>query len=206
MKSSRFLDQLWQACVFIAANQVFRKLPLLSPLKFPFVPPSVLAGFAEVKRLNKQALASRVERRGTVKHLDHFEQFIPADAPAPTKQEQKHIEVVTGHLVVAGYELIASQVYGTIMFSVLEPQCLARLVGEIRSAFQSYEDIDPKKLASLPFLHASLMERLRFTVLQSSGQPRFSPGAMVDGHYVAKGVCSRRANYPTLQTHRSKVY
>ncbi|KAK8068348.1 hypothetical protein PG996_007460 [Apiospora saccharicola] len=188
MKTSRFLDQLWQASVFITANQVFRKFPLLSPLKFLFVPPSLLAGFAEVKRLNHQALESRIERRGTVKHLDHYEQFVPAHAPAPTKQEQKHIEVVTGHLVVAGYEPIASQVYGTIMFSALEPQCLQRLVGEIRSAFRSYDEIEPKKLASLPFLHASLMETLRITVLQSSGQPRVSPGAMVDGHYVSKGV------------------
>ncbi|KAK8070609.1 hypothetical protein PG997_010812 [Apiospora hydei] len=189
VKSSRFLDQLWQASVFITANQVFKKFPLLSPLKFLFVPPSFVAGFSE--------------RRGKVEHLDHFEQFVPADGPLPTKKEQKHIEVVTGHLVVAGYEPIASQIYGTIMFSALEPGCLDLLVREIRGAFQSYDDIRPNKLASLQFLHASLMETLRFTVLQSSGQARVSPGAMVDGHYIPKGV---NVSYGFLAFTRSPRY
>ncbi|KAK8023760.1 cytochrome P450 [Apiospora rasikravindrae] len=203
MKSSRFLDQLWQASVFITANQVFKKLPLLSPLKFLFVPPAFVAGFSEVKRLNEQALASRIERRGKVDHLDHFEQFVPADGPLPDKKEQKHIEVITGHLVVAGYEPIASQVYGTIMFSALEPQCLDLLVQEIRGAFHTYDDIRPNKLASLQFLHAALMETLRFTVLQSSGQARVSPGAMVDGHYIPKGV---NVSYGFLAFTRSPRY
>ncbi|KAK7917480.1 cytochrome P450 [Apiospora marii] len=187
-KSDPFLNQLWQVSFFVTANQIFKKFPLLDPLKYLFIPPSILWSFFDVQKMNNQALESRIMRRGNVDHLDHFEQLLPADAPAPTKQEQKHIEVVTGHLVVAGYEPIASQIYGTIMFSVLEPECLKILTQEIRAAFKAYDDIQVNDLESLQFLNASLMETLRITVLQSSGQARLSPGAMVDGHFIPKDV------------------
>jgi cytochrome P450 len=120
--------------------------------------------------------------------LDHFEQLLSADAQVPTKKEQKHIEVITGHLVTAGYEPITSQIFCTIMFSLTEPESLKLLVNEIRGEFKSYDDINANAFHFLKFLHASLMETLRYTVLSSNGIPRVSPGATVDGHYVARGV------------------
>lgn len=138
--------------------------------------------------MNQKALESRIERRGNTKHLDHFEQLLPADAPDPTKAEKKHIEVITGHLVIAGYEPIASQMLGTIMFSLLRPDSFKLLVEEIRGAFKNYEDITADAVAPLKYLHASLMETLRITVLSSNGQPRLCPGAKVDGNYIPKGV------------------
>ena len=104
------------------------------------------------------------------------------------KYQLKHIEVITGHLVIAGYEPIASQIFCTLMFSLLEPDTLKLLVEEIRGTFANYEDIQVESLGSLKFLHASLMEALRITVLSSSGMARTSPGAVVDGNYIAKGV------------------
>ncbi|KAK8098945.1 benzoate 4-monooxygenase cytochrome P450 [Apiospora kogelbergensis] len=164
------------------------KIPILSLLKYLFVRPSVLASFSEVLKTNEEALESRIKRRGNVEHLDHFEALLPANAPAPTQKEKTHIGIITGHLVIAGYEPIASQIYSTIIFSLLEPTCLDYLVKEIRMAFRKYDDIQIKDLGSLQYIHASLMETLRITVLQSSGQPRVSPGATVDGHHVPKGV------------------
>jgi hypothetical protein len=188
VKSTRFLDELWLANFFVTANQIFKKFPLLSPLKFLFIPPSILISHYKVQKLNKNALESRIQRLGNPIHLDHFEQLLPANTPTPTRKEQKHIEVVTGHLVIAGYEPIASQIFCTIMFSLLNKEILDLLVNEIRSKFHSYDDIQTELLRPLPFLQASLMETLRITVLQSSGMPRVSPGATVDGQYIAKGV------------------
>ena len=59
---------------------------------------------------------------------------------------------------------------------------------EIRAAFTRYEDITPESLTQLEYLHASLMETLRLTVIGGTGLRRVSPGAMVDGNYIAKGV------------------
>ena len=188
VKTTHFLDELWTVNRFVTANQIFKKFPLLSPIKWLFVPPSIIASYFKVQRMNQQALESRIERRGNSEHLDHFEQLLPAEAPAPTREELKHIEVVTGHLVIAGYEPIASQIFCTIMFSLLEPTSLRLLVEEIRGTFHRYDNIQAESLGSLRFLHASLMETLRITVLSSNGMARTSPGAMVDGNYIGKGV------------------
>ncbi|KAK7750409.1 hypothetical protein SLS62_007708 [Diatrype stigma] len=203
MKSAGFLNELWIANFFVTANQIFKKFPLLSPIKWLFVPPTIIASYHRIQGLNRKALESRIERRGNTKHLDHFEQLLPADAPLPTKAELKHIEVVTGHLVIAGYEPIASQIFGTIMFSLLEPEYFKLLVEEIRGAFKSYDDIQAEALGSLKFLHACLMETLRVTVLSSNGMARVSPGAMVDGNYIAKGV---EVQYGVLAFTRSPRY
>ncbi|KAI6083474.1 cytochrome P450 [Hypoxylon rubiginosum] len=188
MKSGPFLKDLWVANKFVTANQIFKKFPLLAPIKWLFIPPSILASYYKTQRMNRKALESRTQRRGNTKHLDHFEQLLPTDAPPLTRREENHIEVVTGHLVIAGYEPIASQIFCTLMFSLLEPHTLKLLVEEIRGEFKSYADIHADALAPLRFLTASLMETLRITVLSSNGMARVSPGAMVDGNYIDRGV------------------
>lgn len=45
-------------------------------------------------------------------------------------------------------------------------------------------------LQPLPYLHAVIEETLRLHTNGAFGLPRISPGATVDGHYIAKGVSS----------------
>lgn len=169
-------------------NGLMKRFPLLSPLKFLFIPPSVLTSLPRVLGLNRKELTSRISRRGTTTHLDYFDQLCPPDAPEPSKKDLKHMEMVAGQLLSAGYEPISSQFLCTIMFLLHDPASYKRLVEEIRGEFKSYDDINPDALAHLRFLHASLMETLRITVIGSNGLPRVCPGAMVDGNYIARGV------------------
>ncbi|KAI1846314.1 hypothetical protein JX266_007519 [Neoarthrinium moseri] len=73
MASTIFLEELWLVNFFVAANQIFKKLPLLSPLKWLFVPPSIISSYYKVRQMNQKALQSRIERRGSNEYLDHFE-------------------------------------------------------------------------------------------------------------------------------------
>ncbi|KAI0970592.1 cytochrome P450 [Xylaria arbuscula] len=180
-----------------------REMDHVRDTKFLFVPPSILASYYKVRRMNQEAVESRINRRGHTDHLDHFEQLLPSATYIPTTKDKKHMEVVVGHLVIAGYEPIASQIFCTLMFSMLESGSLKILLEEIRSEFKTYEDIQGDSLTSLQYLNASLMETLRITVLSSNGMPRKSPGAMVDGHYVPKGV---EVQYGVLAFTRSQRY
>ncbi|KAI0189856.1 cytochrome P450 [Astrocystis sublimbata] len=188
MKSSPFLHELWITSSFVTANQIFKKFPFLNLAKYLFVPPTLVFSFFRIQRLNWEAIHSRIFRRGNIEQLDHFEQLLPGDAEEPTAQEKVRIMAIVGHLVIAGYEPVASQMFGTLMFSLLAPEGLRILVDEIRGAFGSYEEINGDTVADLPYLHASLMETLRITVLSSNGMPRLCPGATIDGKYVAKGI------------------
>ncbi|KAF4634048.1 hypothetical protein G7Y89_g4056 [Cudoniella acicularis] len=188
MKSGPFLKAIWGVNFFVTIHQICKKFPLFTPIQFLFVPPSAVISEFQARKLATKELETRIERQGKTEHLDHFETLVPAGAPKPTKEEKKELEVLAAQLLIAGYEPISSQFLCTIMFSLQEPETYKRLVNEIRETFTRYEDITPEALTPLRYLHASLMEALRLTVIGGTGMPRVSPGATVDGNYISKGV------------------
>lgn len=161
----------WAFNFLITVNQVFKKFPLFTPLKWIFVSFSVLTSRTRIERLNREALESRIQLRNRVQSLDHFEQLLPRDAPVPTEREKVHLEILVGQLFLGGYKPVASQFHGAIIFSLIEPETLKSLVKEIRDTFNSYEGIVPESLASLDYLNAALMETMRLTVNVATGYP-----------------------------------
>lgn len=190
MKNAPLLDALWAVNFFLAVNAVTKKFRLLAPLKFLFIPPSLLATLPHTLALNHKEVVTRINRRGNTTHLDYFEHLCPPDAPDPVsdKRKLKHMEIVAGQLLSAGYEPISSQFLCTLMFLIQDPISYQHLVKEIRSKLRSTHDIDTESVAHLRFLNACLMETLRITVIGANGLPRTSPGAVVDGHYIEKGI------------------
>lgn len=166
------------------------------------MPPGAVVNLLRARRLNRAALERRIARRDATEHPDHVDQLLAASSPAPTPTQKKHLDVVIGQLVVAGYEPISSQFLCTLMFSLQEPALHRQLVDEIRGAFARYDDITPDALAGLPLLHAALLETLRLTVIGGGGLPRVSPGATVDGHYIARGVGVQYAHWAFTRSPR----
>ncbi|KAK2611601.1 hypothetical protein N8I77_004934 [Diaporthe amygdali] len=159
-----------------------------TPLKFLFIPPSLIATLPRTLALNHREVLTRIERRGNTTHLDYFEHLCPPDAPEPCKKELKHMEIIAGQLLSAGYEPISSQFLCTLIFLAQNPESHQRLTEEIRREFKSSHAITTETVAHLRFLNACLLETLRVTVIGAGGLPRVSPGAMVDGHYINKGI------------------
>lgn len=188
MKNAPLLDALWAVNFFLAVNAVTKKFRFLAPLKFLFIPPSLLATLPYTLALNHKEVVTRINRRGNTTHLDYFEHLCPPDAPEPEKKKLKHMEIVAGQLLSAGYEPISSQFLCTLIFLIQDPTSYQRLSKEIRSKFGSTHDIDTESVAHLRFLNACLMETLRITVIGAGGLPRISPGAVVDGNYIEKGI------------------
>lgn len=190
MRNAPLLDALWAVNFFLAVNAVTKKFRLLAPLKFLFIPPSLLATLPHTLALNHKEVVTRINRRGNTTHLDYFEHLCPPDAPDPVsdKKKLKHMEIVAGQLLSAGYEPISSQFLCTLMFLIQDPTSYQRLAKEIRGKFGSTHDIDTESVAHLRFLNACLMETLRITVIGAGGLPRISPGAVVDGNYIEKGI------------------
>ncbi|KAJ8123392.1 hypothetical protein ONZ43_g650 [Nemania bipapillata] len=158
------------------------------PLKFLFVPPRILRTLPHVLGINSQEVQRRIDQRANTKHLDYFESLVPPDAPIPTGRELNHLEQIAAQLLVAGYDPVADQFYGLLFWLLKEPDVLATLVEEIRSNLLRYEDIVPDALVSLRYMHACIQESFRMMDTGPNGMPRVSPGAMVDGVYVPKGV------------------
>jgi cytochrome P450 len=173
---------------FITNNRIGNKFPLLSPLKYFFVPLKVLLSHFRIEKLNRKAVEERVARRHEPHPLDHFDSMLPPEAPVPVGREKVHLEILAGHLLVGGFETVSTQYHCAIMFLLLQPELQQALVDEVRTTFDKFEDIDADSLISLPFLNAVMNETLRMTVNVAAIIPRESPGAAVDGNYISRGV------------------
>ncbi|KAI0102820.1 cytochrome P450 [Nemania sp. FL0031] len=118
LTSRRKLNQVQDTFnYFVTVNQVFQKFPLLSPLKWAFLPFSVLFSRGQIELANREALDARIESRAQAQSLEHFERILPASAPVPTEHEKIYLEVLVSH-----------QFQCAIMFSLLEPQTLKVLM------------------------------------------------------------------------------
>jgi cytochrome P450 len=89
---------------------------------------------------------------------------------------------------IAGGETVSTFLAGTTCFLLQHPDKLNRLVEEIRSAFQTYDEIKAQMAQQLPYLQAVINEGLRLCPPGSQGSPRISPGFELHGRYIPNGV------------------
>lgn len=82
------------------------------------------------------------------------------------------------------------------------PEARVTLTQEIRSAFTTYNAITPEALSRLPYLTAVIYETLRAHMVSASGMPRVSPGAVVDGVYVPRGIVVQLSNFAATRDER----
>ncbi|KAF4629400.1 hypothetical protein G7Y89_g8747 [Cudoniella acicularis] len=189
LKNSIYLEVLIGFNQYSTVMQVFKRFPLLKPFQYLWVPLAKLNSWATMEKNVDEKVGGRIDRRGKTQHVDFFEYVLPADSPLPTDiRELKQLTSVTVQLMLAGFDPISHWFYGTLFFLLQEPKSLKILVEEIRNAFKSYNDITPESVISLPYLQACLKETLRMLPSNLTGFPRLSPGAMVDGEYIPKGV------------------
>lgn len=144
---------------------------------------------SHIRDHSREQLERRIRRKGAVEHLDFFEQIIPENREPPKDmKEMRHLEQVAGQLLVAGYEPPALWLYFSIYYLIQDPGPQKILAKEIRDSFQHYSDITSESTAPLPYLAAFLKETLRLMPGILTGMPVVSPGAMVDGNFIPKGV------------------
>ena len=100
---------------------------------------------------------------------------------------------------MAGYDPVSNVFYSTIYFLLKEPEILRLLTPEIRDTFFNYGQIHPDALVPLKYLQAVSQESLHLHTNASFGMPRVSPDALVDGHYIARGLSSASPSSRSLQ-------
>ena len=91
-------------------------------------------------------------------------------------------------LTVAGSETTATALCGITYYICRDMQVYQKLVNEIRSAFNSMDEITGRATEHLRYLRAVIEEGLRLYPPIAGGLPRVSPGEVVDGHYIPKGA------------------
>ncbi|GKT65448.1 cytochrome P450 [Colletotrichum tofieldiae] len=93
-------------------------------------------------------------------------------------------------LIIGGSETTATLLSGATYYLLMNPDALAKLTDEIRSAFKDESEIDFQSVSNLPYLLACLDEALRLYPPVPIGLPRIVPqgGANIADHYVPEGT------------------
>ncbi|KAI1372086.1 cytochrome P450 [Hypoxylon crocopeplum] len=204
MKDPPYLSILAGFNKAVVVIQMSWRFPLLSPLKYLFLLFAAIRPHSHIRDHSKQLLERRIRRKGAVEHLDFFEQMIPENREPPEDpKERRHLEQIAGQLLIAGYEPPAMWFYFTVYYLLKKPTVLETLAKEIRGAFKSYDDITPGAAAQLPYLTACLRESLRVMPNVLTGMPVVSPGAMVDGVFIPRGVVCQSSPYALARSPRN---
>jgi len=192
MKSSTLLNLLQTINFLGTIIQITKKFPLLTPLTVLFLPPSLIRSLPAILKFNRHMVKDRLAIQGKTKHPDFFQQLCPDKGPIGS---ENFLGAVIGQVMIAGYDPMVNLFYASIYYLLKEPSTLQILIQEIRQHFRAYEDINNNSLVTLSYLQAVVQESLRLYTSVSFGQPRRSPGAMVDGNFIPAGVVVQNGVY-----------
>lgn len=184
----------WVLSIFrgIRGAAMFRFLQAYPPLRFIVwlfnLSKEVNIAF-ENRELSAQKARDRlqlgVEGKGD---LDFMGYMMRKTRSGEVGMDNREIIATAPLLVVAGSETTATALSGLFFYLNQNPDKRKILFDEIRGAFDSEKDISFRKSASLEYLHACLEETLRVYPPAAETPARLSPGAMVGGYWLPRGV------------------
>ena len=140
-------------------------------------------------REHKRIVSNRVVKAKEFKQRDYFTSFTQEGRTIPNTNPDWLLAQVN-HIFIGGLDPDTQLFWSAILFLTQHPDKFQKFAAEIRGRFKNYDDIEDEELTHLPWLTAVIEESLRLHTNGAFGQPRVSPGATVDGHYVPAGVSS----------------
>ena len=162
-----------------------KRFPLLFPLVFLALPPKLATVLPTLLRSNLKIVQERVAHRDNLKHPDYFSLLLLEGKPAPSND---FLMAQANVLIVGGLDPDTNLFTAAIHYLLENPETYDRLKDEVRGRFLSWDQMNNDAIQPLPYTHAVIEETLRLHTNGAFGLPRISPGATVDGHYIAKGV------------------
>lgn len=109
-------------------------------------------------------------------------------------------------LIVAGSETTATALSGTTYYLATNPEPLAKLVAEVRAAFQSEDEINIHSVQQLTYLSAVISESLRVFPPATIALPRVAAaGSQVNGRHIPQGTVMGLWLWPATHSERNFV-
>lgn len=187
----------WVLGVFEGVRGAARKRALL---QYPFLGPILhkfgnsakyIAKDAENRRLaEEKAMLRKAQGETPGGRRDFMTYMLKKNRDGEPGFSDMEILMNSPLLVTAGSET-TSTALSSLFFHLGLPQNRAvyeTLTKEIRTAFNSEDEIDMKTTARLPYLHGAIEEVLRVYPPAAETPPRISPGADLNGEFIPKGV------------------
>ncbi|KAE8412379.1 cytochrome P450 [Aspergillus pseudocaelatus] len=177
-----WIESIFLAFPFATALQALSFTPLFKQAVLALIPRSVrdkrerLTDFTRQKMLRRVAIAE--ERPDLIEGLLKKKEELGLTIDRLTANAET--------LVIAGSETTATLLSGVTYLLLKNPEAYQTLTKEVRSAFNSEEDIHLGSVAKLPYMLACLDEALRMYPPGAIGPPRVTPkgGVKILGAWI----------------------
>ncbi|KAI8631877.1 averantin oxidoreductase [Xylariaceae sp. FL1651] len=172
----------------LSYSQMTSRLPYLlqAPFERWFVPQKVRSDRKTLRSLNEEKIKHRLENKPGV--IDFMDKLVEAyhSGKMTLKQLEGNAYILTG----AGSETTATLLAGLTWLLLKHPRVLGKLTSEIRTAFQSADEINIGRLNNCKYLLACVEEALRIYPPSSQPHHRIVPpnGAVINGEFVPGGT------------------
>ena len=102
----------------------------------------------------------------------------------------EHIQANSSAMLIAGSETTASMLSGVTFLLLTHPQYLQKVAEEVRTKFNSEDEITLTSVTRLTYMLACLNEAMRVYPPVPFGMPRIVPkgGVQVDGEFIPEDV------------------
>lgn len=195
-----WVETMFQSIKTGAFLRAFRIYPLLEMLIRKAMPKRLIRKRLEHYQLSKDLVDKRLANRSSRPDFLHYIMRYNDERGMETSE----IHTNAALLIQAGSETTATALGACHFYTQKNPDCYQRLAEEIRSSFQSEDEMTFLSVARLPYLNAVIEESLRMYPPAPAIGPRVVPagGAMVCGQYLPGGV-SCFYLLPALGWHRN---
>ncbi|KAE8452791.1 hypothetical protein EG329_013063 [Mollisiaceae sp. DMI_Dod_QoI] len=177
--------------------------PVLKTFVSWITPKSALAGLKLVLDTSEQNVKARLARKSD--RPDMMSYILSHNESSPsTRMTEDEMIANSMAVIVGGSETLTAALAGTINALLTHINERETLVKEIRSSFQTEEEISGQSTRSLPYLTAVLQEGLRLFPPIPDNMHRSVPkgGAVIAGHTLPEGVV---VGIPCYSTFRSRT-
>ena len=170
---------------------------LAAPLLMKLVPEASKAAHTRHRAWTHEQVEKRLN---TETERADFLTYITRQNEDPEEGGMSHAEIHANAaaFLQAGAETTAALVTAVLYFLICNPTYYQRVVGEVRAAFATEEEIDISAIIDrLPLLQAVIDETFRLYPPAIAGQPRIVPsgGREVAGHFVSEGTSVQMHSY-----------
>ena len=170
---------------------------LAAPLLTKLVPEASRAASARHKAWSHEQVEKRLN---TETERADFLTYITRHNEDPKEggMSRAEIHANASTFLQAGAETTAALATAAVYFLLCNPNCYQRVVGEVRAAFATDEEIDISAIIDrLPLLQAVIDESFRLYPPAIVGQPRRVPsgGREIAGHFVSEGTSVQMHSY-----------
>ncbi|KAK7219651.1 hypothetical protein V2G26_007654 [Clonostachys chloroleuca] len=182
-----WVSMIFDDVQFSSLSQILKRHPVLKYLTKLFMPSELIKRSKEHFKLTKETTLNRVES-GNMERED-FMSYILRHSGEKGLSKGEMVENA-GILIIAGSETTATLLSGTTFHLLKNRESYDKLTKEIRSTFQSEEEMTLLRVNELPFMIAALNEGFRMYPPVPIGLPRLAPsgGEFIDGYWIPEGT------------------